>query len=99
MDVVVVFVGHLLTERSTMLRQKAVIKSKNSSARRRYRFYERQAQERLLFAVTMSLATARISSTPRTIWTRERMGRNGNVHPSRLGTEFQNKRFYLSAKS
>ncbi len=54
MDAVVVFVGHLLTERSAMLRQKAVIKSKTSSARRRYRFYERQAQERLLFAVTMS---------------------------------------------
>ncbi len=72
MDVVIVSVGYLMMTRSTMLRQQAVIKSKKNSARRRTRFYERQAQERLLFAMTMSLATARMSSTPRTIWTRER---------------------------
>ncbi len=72
MDVVAVSVAILLMERSTMLRKQAVSTNKKKSANRRNRFYERQARERLLFAVTMSLATVSFASTPRTIWTRER---------------------------
>ena len=58
---------------SSKLGQQAIIFAKKERAmKRRERFYKRQARERMLFALTISLAMVTMFSSPRVVWTKER---------------------------
>ena len=63
---------NIMMQQSAVLRKKAILQRRKAAMKRRKKFFKRQARERMLFAMTLSLAMLSMWSSSRIVWTKER---------------------------